>query len=151
MAELDHLAVHAWEHWKICCLVITSLLYSQVKQSLHFSLLHISRVHKNKWLGVRACNHFETGQNFPPVLKLVTRIVHTCPPVLKIVTHTEHTCVEISHLVNVAKRTHDQCSIFNNFGGTMGFYWRYTLLLKSPVLMCSWYMDKCDKALFPII
>ena len=25
-----------------------------------------------------------------------------------------------------------------NFDWTMGFYWSYTLLLKPPVLMCSW-------------
>ena len=28
---------------------------------------------------------------------------------------------------------------FNNFVLTMGFFWSYTLLLKSPVLMCSWH------------
>ena len=27
---------------------------------------------------------------------------------------------------------------FNNFALTTGFYWSYTLLLKSPVLNCSW-------------
>ena len=27
---------------------------------------------------------------------------------------------------------------FNNFTLTMGFYWSYTLLLQSPVLMRSW-------------
>ena len=29
----------------------------------------------------------------------------------------------------------DQCSIFNNFALTTGFYWSNTLLLKSPVVM----------------
>ena len=28
---------------------------------------------------------------------------------------------------------------FNNFAPTMGFYWSYTLLLKSLILMHSWY------------
>ena len=50
-------------------------------------------------------------------------------------------CVEIGYFVNVAKRTRDQCSILstvNNSALTMGFYWSYTLLLKSPILMYSW-------------
>ena len=36
-----------------------------------------ARVHKNNTTGVRACNYIkiETGQNFPPVLKIVTRTV----------------------------------------------------------------------------
>ena len=50
-------------------------------------------------------------------------------------------CVVVSNFVNVAKRARDQCSIllvwFNNFASTMGFYWSYTILLKSPVLMGS--------------
>ena len=53
-------------------------------------------------------------------------------------THSDCTrCVEIK---NVAKRACDQCFIFvrfNNFALTAGFYWSYTLLLKSPVLMRS--------------
>ena len=49
-------------------------------------------------------------------------------------------CVEISHFVNVAKGTCASvlCLVqFNNFVLTTGFYWGYTLLLKSPVPMCS--------------
>ena len=36
-----------------------------------------ARVHKNNATGVRACNYIkiETGRNFPPVLKIVTRTV----------------------------------------------------------------------------
>ena len=51
-----------------------------------------------------------------------------------------HTLHKNKAFVNVAKRAHDQCSIlvwFNNFALTMGFYWSYTLLLKSLVLMHS--------------
>ena len=32
-------------------------------------------------------------------------------------------------------------SICNNFEGTTGFYWRYMLLLKPPVLRCSVYLS----------
>ena len=39
----------------------------------------------------------------------------------------------ISHFGNVAKRAVQ----FNNFALTTSFYWSYTLLLKSPVLMRS--------------
>ena len=49
-------------------------------------------------------------------------------------------CIEINHFVNVAKCACDQCSIFSmvsNFALTLGFYWSYALLLKSPVLMHS--------------
>jgi len=31
-----------------------------------------------------------------------------------------------------------ECSIFDIFDQTAGFYWSITLLLKSPFLMCSW-------------
>ena len=31
-----------------------------------------------------------------------------------------------------------QCSICNNFDETMGFYWRYTLLLSLSILMHSY-------------
>ena len=36
----------------------------------------------------------------------------------------------------------DQCTIFSNFALTKGFYWKYTLLLKSPVLMHFWLLYK---------
>ena len=46
---------------------------------------------------VRACNYvkIEAGQNFPPVLKIVTQTV------------------QAAYNVNVAKRARDQCSIFS--------------------------------------
>ena len=63
---------------------------------------------------------FETGQSLLPILKKVT-------------------CTE--EISCVAKRACDQCSIFSKvqqFALTTGFYWSYTLLLKSPILVRSW-------------
>ena len=36
---------------------------------------------------------------------------------------------------------------FNNFALTTGFYWSYTLLLKSPILKSSWTVIKMIKIL----
>ena len=51
-------------------------------------------------------------------------------------------CVEIAILLMLLS-THVTSVLFlvqfNNFVLTMGFFWSYTLLLKSPVLMCSWH------------
>ena len=33
---------------------------------------------------------------------------------------------------------------FNNFVLTICFFWSYTLLLKLPVLMCSWHATRLD-------
>ena len=35
--------------------------------------------------------------------------------------------------------------LFNNFALITGFYWSYTLLLKSPILKRSWTVIKYDK------
>ena len=74
-------------------------------------------------LSIRACNYvqFKTGRNLPPVLKIVTRTVH----------------IELNHFVNVTKHTRASVVQFNNFALTAGFYWSYTLLLKSLVLVHS--------------
>ena len=101
----------------------------------HVNVIHTSHAHYTHQecikTRVRACNYviFETRQNFPPVLKIVT--------------HTAHTCVRIhvSHFVNVVKRAHDESSFlvwFNNFPLTTGFYWSFTLFLKSLVLRRSY-------------
>ena len=67
---------------------------------------------------VRACNcvKFETGQNLPPVLKIVTYTAHTAHRHLEII---------------VAKHVADILFLiqFNNFNQTMGFHLSYTLLL----------------------
>ena len=64
---------------------------------------------------------FKTGQNLPPILKIVT---HTAQ------LHVEH--------VIVAKPVTGVLFLvqFNNFDQTTGFYWSYTLLLK-PAFLCT--------------
>ena len=57
--------------------------------------------------------------------------------------NTHRACyIETSHFVNVTKRARASVLFlvwFDNFALTTGFYWSYTLLPKSPVLMrfCS--------------
>ena len=72
------------------------------------------------------CNYvkFKTSWNLPPVLKIVTRAYARY--------------VEISRLLMLL-RVHMTSVLFlarfTNFALTTGFYWSYTLLLKSPVLV----------------
>ena len=64
---------------------------------------------------VRACNYikFETGRNFPPVIKIVT---HTA--------HAAHKAIVAKHVTSILFLVQ-----FKNFNWTMGFHSSYTLLL----------------------
>ena len=65
---------------------------------------------------VRACNYvkIETGRNFPPVLKIVTRTAQAGKMLMLLSVHV----TSVLFLVR-----------FNNFTLTMGFYRSYMLLI----------------------
>ena len=67
--------------------------------------------------GVRACSSvkFETGQNLPSVLKIVT---HT------VTAHAAHKAIVAKHVTSILFLVQ-----FKNFNWTMGFHSSYTLLL----------------------
>ena len=62
------------------------------------------------------CNYvkIETGKNFPPVLKIVTRTAQAAYKMLILL------CVHVTRVLFL---------VVGNFALTMGFYWSYTLLL----------------------
>ena len=67
-------------------LALDNLVSGENKFEIEKSRRLTARAHKNR--RVKACNSikFETGQNLPPVLKIVTHTAHTC-------------CVDISPLL----------------------------------------------------